>query len=160
MMSPSIHSPSTRTMSANGMQVTAIMMSAKARFARRRLMADRMAGFWYTIKHTMQFPNTAIMIINTMAMLRMMTAPSPIGSSGCIVLDSLPRDIVETSVVSSHGELLVDSADSVEAAVEKSAVVVVVAVVSMATGGGGTGMLLTGKLLKSGIHKSKIIPLS
>lgn len=76
------------------------------------------------------------------------------------MLDSLPRDIVEMSVVSSHGELLVDSSDSVEAAVEKSAVVVVVAVVSMATGGGGTGMLLTGKLLKSGLYKSKIIPLS
>ena len=89
---PNIHSPAMSVMKENGMHVSATMMSAKARLARSRLIADRMAGFWYTIRQTIQLPRILINIINSSSTANGIIAPKPreFGTSPDIFESPLP----------------------------------------------------------------------
>lgn len=64
--SPKIHLVVMTVTRAKGMLRMASIMSAKARLAKRMLMAERMADLWYTIKHTTTFPSRARSRMTTM----------------------------------------------------------------------------------------------
>lgn len=68
---PNIHLVVRIVTRAKGMFSTASSMSAKARLARRMLIADRMAAFWYTMRHTTKFPRKDTNRINIIRAERM-----------------------------------------------------------------------------------------